>query len=77
MSKDVPLAEAIRIYRRRIWVILIITLIDFAVASVMMLSGVIYRSSVAMVCFVVLATLIWWGAFLLIRVNKHIRTLRT
>jgi hypothetical protein len=77
MSKVVPLQQAIRVYRVRIWVVLISTLANFAVASVLMLSGVINRSSVAMGCQVILTLLVWVGVFLLIRINKHIKSLRT
>jgi hypothetical protein len=58
-------------------VILILTVSDFVATTVLFLSGAPYRSSLAMGCQVVLTLLVWVGVFLLIRINKHIRTLRT
>jgi len=77
MSKVVSLAEAIRIYRRRIWVVLILTVSDFIGATALFLSGAPRHNSFALAWLIFLDALVFVGVFLLIRINKHIRMLRT
>lgn len=76
MSKIVPLAEAIRVYRRRIWVVLIATVSDFIGATALFLSGAPRHNSFALAWLILLDALVFVGVFLLIRVNKHIRALK-
>jgi hypothetical protein len=56
----------------RFWSVLVVTVGDFVGATALFLSGAPSHSSLALGCLIVLAMLVWVGAFLLIRINKHI-----
>jgi hypothetical protein len=69
-------AELLRSYRRRIWVALFFVLGDATFAAWWLLSGRASQGE-GIYILVLLTILVWVGAFLLIRINKHIRKLRT